>query len=79
MSEAKSKAAKQRWDNPEYRKKVIARMKEKSWLKGLKGENHPAWKGKDKRTSYSYLLKSILERDDYTCRICGLRDRKSVV
>ena len=51
--------------------------KNKEWLAkirpNMKGENHPLWKG---GANKPYLRKAILQRDNFTCQICGLRDEE---
>lgn len=56
---------------PETKKKMSDSMKGK-----LVGEKHPMWKGGISRMSYSEhwtktLKRSIRERDNYMCRLCG--------
>ena len=36
----------------------------------IAGEKHPQWKG----GTWIYSRRKVLERDDFTCRVCGLRD-----
>lgn len=46
-----------------------------AWNTGRKspetsGPNNPAWKGTDSK----FYRKLVLNRDDYTCRVCGFRE-----
>ena len=53
----------------EFKKGHISKGNESGYFKYK--EKHPNWKG---GKSWSYLVKIIRIRDDYTCQICGLRD-----
>lgn len=56
-----------------------------TWSKGKifpekTGENNPAWKGGvtslnklERKRFRNTILKSVLERDNYTCQLCGIR------
>lgn len=50
-----------------------------------KGENHYHWKGTHefeevRRSSWQYeeMRKKVLERDNYTCVLCGCKDKKKL-
>lgn len=58
-------------------KKIIppSRLGATPWNKGakmkdLRGERNPRWKG----GTWHFYKREAKERDDHTCRICGLRD-----
>lgn len=65
----------------ESRKKMSdSHMGQVAWNKGLKGfnagEKHPNWKGgitSERAKFENQLRQTILERDNYTCRICYKR------
>ena len=62
----------------EYHSKRLKESNAHYWL-GKKnpknsGENHGQWKG----GSRYWWSRTILKRDNYTCQICGLRDKEVV-
>lgn len=75
-------------ENPDVREEANKKKRGKpSWNKGKKlgyipktafkkgevaGKKHPRWKG----GKWLYWRKKCLERDDYTCVVCGLRDEE---
>ncbi len=69
MRKIKHKASKIAWTRPGYREQYI-------------GENSYNWKGGkytgDNRKSVDYLKwrKSVYERDEYICQICGVRSNR---
>ena len=64
-------------------KRVAGTGKMKAWNKGIewisfRGENHPRWKGGKRGEDYLArrrfrvtIQKTIFERDNYTCQMCG--------
>ena len=79
---------KKNWMSKEAKERMIAKKKDKpAWNKGKKcpyvsewnklhptgkGEKNPNWKG----GLLAHQKKQALIRDDYTCQICGLRDKE---
>lgn len=73
----------------EAREKIsISRTGKEAWNKDkkcpqLSGENNPSWKGGitpknklERKLFRDTIRKQVLERDDYTCQICGQRGVK---
>ena len=59
------------WNHPNVIKTQIKKgMKLKKGHDGLKGEKNPKWKG----GRMNWISEFIKNRDDYKCKICGLRD-----
>lgn len=88
ISYKKSKTMSRRYwiDTSRYCSLRCAKLGKPAWNKGRRdlkpswnsgraspetsGPNNPAWKGTDAK----YFRNLALKRDDYTCRICGLRE-----
>ena len=82
--EERSRLMKKKWADPEYRVSQIESQKGKvPWNKRkkcpqLSGEHCHLWKGgvtpqrmKDRTTFTLTISKDVLERDNYTCQMCG--------
>ena len=58
------------WCGKHQKPESIAKMKETFKRTGiLAGSNNPNWSG-----GSSYFVNQSLKRDNYTCRVCGLKD-----
>ena len=78
ISVANSIALKKLWQYPEYREKMLSKNTLVNRLVRQDGENNPSWKGgitsKNKLLRvkfYREIRPLVLERDNYTCQICG--------